>query len=228
MLTFGVSGKLIMNGLVMFDRETGSLWAHINGQAVDGALKGTELTIVPALQTTWEQWRTAHPETLVLDKRGSYTSDPYWSYYSGSSTGIIGETVQDLRLPAKELVVGVSFGGVSKAYPFSELAMDPIVNDTVNGVPVVVTFDETSATGAVFNPVVEGARLDFKNAGESLGSSLLIEDLQTGSTWNPVTGKAQKGPLNGTTLERLASHYEFWFSWKDYRPDTELYLGTDG
>ena len=36
LLTFGVSGKLIMNGLVMFDRETGSLWAHINGQAVDG------------------------------------------------------------------------------------------------------------------------------------------------------------------------------------------------
>ena len=228
LLTFGVSGKLIMNGLVMFDRETGSLWAHINGQAVDGVLKGAELTIVPALQTSWEQWWTAHPETLVLDKRGSYTTDPYWSYYAGSSTGIIGETVEDLRLPAKELVVGITFGGMSKAYPFSALALDPVVNDTVNGVPLVITFDESSATGAVFNPMVDGAHLDFKQAGESVGSSLLIEDRQTGTLWDPITGKAQEGPLTGTTLERLASHYEFWFAWKDYRPETELYLGADG
>lgn len=224
-LTFGVSGKLIMNGLVMFDRETNSLWAHINGQAVEGPLKGSELTIFPAIQTTWEQWQSAYPESLVLDKRGSHTSDPYMSYYAGSSTGIIGETVQDLRLPAKELVVGVTLDGVFKAYPFSLLALDPVVNDTVNGVPLVVTFDESSAAGAVFNPVVEGIRLDFQNAGESVGSSLLIEDRQTGTTWDPVTGKAQHGPLAGATLERLASHYEFWFAWKDYRPETELYEG---
>ena len=53
MLTFGVSGKLIMNGLVMYDRETGTLWSQVIGQGVDGELKGVELTTIPALQTTW-------------------------------------------------------------------------------------------------------------------------------------------------------------------------------
>ena len=51
-LTFGVSGKLIMNGLVMYDRESGSLWSQVVGQAVDGEFAGQELTIIPALQST--------------------------------------------------------------------------------------------------------------------------------------------------------------------------------
>ena len=39
------------------------------------------------------------------------------------------------------------------------------------------------------------------------------------------TGVAGEGRLAGTTLEQVASHYEFWFAWKDYRPQTELYKG---
>ena len=225
LLTFGVSGKLIMNGLVMFDRETDSLWAQVTGQAVEGSLKGTPLTIVPAVQTTWQKWVSAHPDTLVLDKRGSYRSDPYRSYYSGSSTGIIGESVRDVRLPSKELVVGVTIGGVAKAYPFSRLADAPVVNDLVDGVALLVTFDQASGTGVVYNPMVDGARLNFRRAEES-GKFLVIEDLETGTLWDPLTGMAREGPLAGTTLEQVASHYEFWFAWKDYRPETELFEGT--
>lgn len=161
MLTFGVSGKLIMNGLAMFDRETNSLWAHITGQAVEGSLKGTPLTIVPAVQTTWQEWVSAHPDTLVLDKRGSYRSDPYGSYYAGSSKGIIGESVKDGRLHSKELVVGVTIGGRSKACPFSRLAGTPVVNDLVDGVPLVVIFDLGSGTGVVYDPMVDEARSIF-------------------------------------------------------------------
>ena len=43
-----------MNGLVMYDRESGSLWSQVAGQAVDGEFAGQELTIIPAPQTTWE------------------------------------------------------------------------------------------------------------------------------------------------------------------------------
>jgi hypothetical protein len=38
-LTFGVSGKLIRNSLVMYDRETHSLWTHLTGGAIDGPLR---------------------------------------------------------------------------------------------------------------------------------------------------------------------------------------------
>ena len=223
MLTFGVSGKLIMNGLVMYDRETGSLWSQVIGQGVDGEFKGVALTIIPALQTTWERWVSDHPETLVLDKRGRFRSDPYASYYSGPSTGIIGQTRIDDRLAEKEFVVGVTVDGKSKAYPFSALRRMPVVNDVLSGVPLLVTFESTSATGAVFSPTIQGRRLVFQQVRHS--GKLLMEDSESGSLWDTVTGVALEGPLKGTALDRVASHYEFWFSWKDYRPETELYTG---
>ena len=42
-LTFGVSGKLFKNALVMYDRETRSLWSHFSGEALSGPMKGRRL-----------------------------------------------------------------------------------------------------------------------------------------------------------------------------------------
>jgi hypothetical protein len=221
LLTFGVSGKLIMNGLVMYDRETGSLWSQVIGQAVDGRFQGVELGLVAGLQTTWGKWVTAHPDTLVLDKGGSYRSDSYTRYYSDGRLGILGQKRGDTRVPSKEFVVGVTIDGRAKAYPFQELGNTPVVNDLFNEVPLLVTFDSPSATGVVFSPVMEGRHLTFQEIKTS--DEFLIEDLETGTVWDPLTGAAREEPLAGTALERVASHYEFWFAWKDYRPDTELY-----
>ena len=46
--TFGVSGKLIMNGLVLYDRETNTHWSHLPGVAVDGALENAQLDYLPS------------------------------------------------------------------------------------------------------------------------------------------------------------------------------------
>ena len=59
-LTFGVSGKLIMNALVMYDHQTDSLWSQFLGEAVTGPLAGTKLTLLPAQQTTWSAWKAQH------------------------------------------------------------------------------------------------------------------------------------------------------------------------
>ena len=66
--TFGVSGKLIMNALVMYDRQTDSLWGQIIGEAIQGPMKGTTLEFIPAIHTTWEDWKRLHPDTLALRK----------------------------------------------------------------------------------------------------------------------------------------------------------------
>ena len=214
-----------MNGLVMYDRQTGSLWSQVIGQAVDGRLKGVELTIIPALQTTWERWVSGHPRTLVLDKGGGYRLDSYSSYYRNSSLGILGQTLVDDQLHPKEFVVGVTIGGRANAYPFSVLERTPVINDVFNGVPLLVAFHRASATGVVFKSEVGGKRLEFRGVRGS--GELLMEDIETGTIWEPLTGLAEEGPLAGTILERVASHYEFWFAWKDYRPHTELYPEKD-
>ena len=79
--TFGVSGKLIMNALVMYDRQTKSLWGQIIGEAVDGPLAGTKLEFIPAIHTTWSNWKEMHPDTTALAKGYSGSFSNYRSYY---------------------------------------------------------------------------------------------------------------------------------------------------
>ncbi len=106
-LTFGVSGKLIRNVLVMYDRQTESLWSQLLGEAVAGELLGDKLDYLPSWHTTWKQWKELHPDTVALKKGILRSRDPYVGYYQSSSAGIIGETIQDDRLSTKEFVVGV-------------------------------------------------------------------------------------------------------------------------
>ena len=221
--TFGVSGKLIMNALVMYDHQSDTLWSQFLSRGVKGPLANIQLEILPALQTTWRQWLSLHPDTKVLDKRGRYQSDSYEGYYRGGSAGIIGESNKDKRLRGKDLVLGVDLVGAAKAYPFQVMAGQGAINDFFAGQPVLVTFDPLNETGAAFVRSVEGNPLHFKTATKTADGVLLLRDQETGSTWQALTGRAIDGPLAGTALERLPSFYAFWFAWSDFHPETELY-----
>jgi hypothetical protein len=61
-MDFGTSGKLYRSALVMYDRQTESLWAHFTGQAVAGVLTGEELDTYPVSTVSWEDFRTSHPD----------------------------------------------------------------------------------------------------------------------------------------------------------------------
>ncbi|MCH9018153.1 MAG: DUF3179 domain-containing protein [Chloroflexi bacterium] len=220
--TFGVSGKLIMNALVMYDHQSDTLWSQFLSRGVKGPLANRALEIVPAVQTTWEQWLNLHPDTLVLDKRGSYGSDTYEGYYRGGSAGIIGESNKDRRLPKKELVMGMVVSGFAKAYPFSAISQQTVINDHFAGEEVVITFEPTSESGAAFQRRLNGKTLTFEPAQVRAGVALM-RDQETGSLWQVLTGQAVEGPLFGERLERLPSHYSFWFAWSDFHPQTELY-----
>ena len=212
-----------MNALVMYDHQTDTLWSQFLSRGVKGPLAGARLQIVPSIQTTWDQWLGLHPETLVLDKRGGYQHDSYESYYRGGFAGILGEANQDGRLPAKELVVGIDLEGSAKAYPFHVIATERVINDAFRGEAVVVTFEPISETGAVFRSQVDTQSLTFHTLPDAGDGIMLMQDQQTGSTWQAVTGRAIDGPLAGAALRRLPSHYSFWFAWSDFHPDTELF-----
>ena len=216
--TFGVSGKLIMNALVMYDHQSDTLWSQFLSRGVRGPLAGTALEIVPSLQTTWGQWLGLHPDTLVLDKRGRFRGDTYESYYQNGSAGIIGESNKDNRLPTKELVVGLDLDldleGKTIAYPSREISNRPVINDFFAGQDVLVTFEPESETGVVFNRRVDGRTLHFRPIirDNAQGGMLLMQDDETSTVWQALTGRAIDGELEGTVLTRLPSHYSFWFA----------------
>lgn len=141
--------------MLLYDRETESLWSQIKQEAVTGPLTGTPLKPVASTLTTWKRWRKKHPDTLVLSTetgyRRDYTSDPYRSYHR-SPFAFFGLKKKLPHLPEKELVAGVEIDGVKKAYPFSVLkGSGPNLTDTVSGKRLTVNFDiaseEVTVTG---------------------------------------------------------------------------------
>ena len=221
-LTFGVSGKLIRNALVMYDRQTDTLWSQFLGVAVSGELQGTPLEPLASTLTDWATWRRLHPETIVLNQ-ARRRSDPYDSYYSGPSAGVLGERISDGRLGLKEFVLGIQLPGHQKAYAFRDLNDTPVVNDRLGDQDLLVVFDADAGTGVAFDRVVEGRELTFELATDAPGDLLGVRDRETGTLWSGLTGEAIEGELVGTQLQQLTFTQVFWFAWTDFFPDAPLW-----
>ncbi len=229
-VTFGTSGKLYDNNLVMYDRLTNSLWSQIWGQAIAGSQSGQTLKRVPIDVTTWGQWKKLYPNTLVLSRQTGYgrdySNDPYGAYYF---TNAIYFPLYHLdhRLPTKAVVLGLNFGNASKAYlvndPFvgkisAAYALanqtSPILTDSVGGEKVLVW--QLGQIVRFFSPIVNGGTLTFTAADNTM------VDTETRSVWN-FEGVAISGPLAGHSLTRYASETAFWFAWAAFYPGTSIY-----
>lgn len=224
MLSFGVSGKLWKDGLLMYDRETHSLWSHVTGAAITGPLAGGRLKLFPAIHTTWAEWKALYPASLVLSKQGKLgiegTRNVYEGYFADETRlGIFGTQNPDTSLPGKEFVIGLRVDRVAVAYPYRHLSRQPLVNDTVAGRPVVVIFSAGSATGVVFSREVRGKTLRFTDLRREKGD-LVMEDVETRTTWRALSGEAIRGTLARTRLDQLPSTVGFWFAWKGFHPET--------
>jgi hypothetical protein len=134
-LTFGVTGKLYKSGLVMYDRETQSLWSQLLQQAITGALTGSVLKMLPAEHTTWESWRAQYPKCLVLSPETGFKRDyglnhyqEYWEQGRPTFRGAGGHATTNTKSKIRpmERVLGIEVSGIHKAYPFSILKKKPI------------------------------------------------------------------------------------------------------
>jgi hypothetical protein len=182
---FGVSGLLYNSDVLLYDRETSSLWSQIMMQAVTGPMRGTHLQQIVMSHTTWAAWRGLHPNTQVLSTntgwRRNYDKSPY-SGYADSVDLYFPVSSMDHRYHPKEWVIGVAVGDNHKAYPFAELSQLPgDLEDRVGGQDLRIQFDTENRTGRVFN----------------------------------------------TRGDELPSTAAYWFAWRAFHPDTEVYTYPD-
>jgi hypothetical protein len=133
----------------------------------------------------------------VLSKKknpyGRYDSDHYQPYYSSRKAGLRGPRNLDYRIYPKELVLGLMVRGKTKAYPFSALKENPIINDELAGKKVLIIFDSVNPTGAIFERKVSGKTLTFRTDGQKDKGLSAITDLETNTIWSPWEGRAIKG-----------------------------------
>lgn len=232
---FGTSGLLRFSDLIMYDRETESLWQQFTGEGIVGEKAGRSLKFLPASLISFAEFNAAYPQGKVLSRNTgvirAYGNNPYKNYDTIGNTPFMFTGTLDTRLPAMARVVTLSLKTLDIAYPLSILTNQGIIHD-VQGKQSLVLFHTTgtnSALGAaqisegadvgstgVFYPIADGKQLTFYKNQDS------ILDIQTKSTWN-ILGHATAGPLQGQSLPPVIHGDHFWFSWAAFKPHTILY-----
>jgi hypothetical protein len=154
-LIFGVSGLLYNSDVLLFDRNTESLWSQIKAEAISGELRGTRLPQLHALHTTWSDWLRRHPNSRVLSTETGYRRDYDQSPYRGYETSprlyfqVANDAPDDYH--RKALVLGVELDGAYKAYPFEELAASgrATLDDVIKDQSVTIHWDQTAQSAHV-------------------------------------------------------------------------------
>lgn len=150
---FGVSGLLYNSDVLMYDRNTGSLWSQLMVQAVTGPMKGTRLQQLPLSHTSWQEWTERYPETRVLSNKTGYSRnykvDPYPNYGRDGKL-YFPVTHSSKKYRRKEIVMGLEIDGQFKAYPFKELKKgESRFDDEFAGAKFSVEFDAKHRTARV-------------------------------------------------------------------------------
>ena len=213
--TFGVSGRLLNNNLIMYDRGTEFWWPQVLASSIpspwNDATGPASLREFRVVWTTWKRWRDQHPDTEVLtggrDVVGDYGSDPYGSYnpkggyYAGGSTRFPRLNPDD-RFGTKRVFIGARTRDGAVAFLKDGLREKGTVAGDLGGDPVVAVYDPRLDTGYVYrNPEAAAVTLEDGRA--------LLE----GSAHDP----------DALPLERVYAFDAMWFAWSGFYPDTNVY-----
>jgi hypothetical protein len=121
-----------------------------------------------------------------------------------------------------ERVLGVVAAGRARAYPVAILNWHELVNDTLGGEPILVSFCPLCGTGMVFDRRVAGEARSFGVSGLLYRSDVLMYDRSTESLWSQIRAEAVTGPLLGQRLRMLRAHMDLWGQWRRDHPETTV------
>ncbi len=231
---FGSSGFLMRSNKLMYDRQTRTLWNQLTGEPVLGSLADgdVELERLPVVVTRWKDWLATHPDTSVLSldtghERPYVPGAAYAGYFASPET-MFPVRERSRLLPRKARVFGVEIDGVPKAFVVDRLVEEQVVNDVVNGVPLVLVAPESQirvdGVSVREGPAsyLAGAAVRAYRSGERrfAWSEGRLEDEQ-GRTWR-VEEEALVGP-DGERAERMPGFLAYWFGWHSYHPRSLVY-----
>jgi hypothetical protein len=213
--TFGVSGRLINNNLVMYDRASETWWPQILGTSIPGPWNEDppieSLSEFGLVWTTWKQWQAAHPDTLVMTTdtgaARNYGSDPYGGYnppsgYYADGDPLFPVTNSDDRFGNKEVVLGARTPTGATAVHKETLLSEGIMSTTLGGTDAIAVSDPELDTGYVY--------LNPENRAFALEDGEVTAEDET--VYAP----------NELPLTRVHTFDSMWFAWAAYYPDTNV------
>jgi hypothetical protein len=213
--TFGVSGRLINNNLVMYDRGTEAWWPQVLASSIPGPWNGepgaSSLREFRLVWTTWGRWREVHPDTKVLSEdtgyARNYDDDPYGTYnpkggYYDSSSTLFPRLNSDDRFHLKRVFLGARTPEGAAAFHENALRENGTMTGELGGDPVVAVYDARLDTGYVYrNPDEKAVSVEGERA------------TVDGANHDP----------DALPLDRVYAFDAMWFAWHGFYPETTVY-----
>jgi len=124
------------------------------------------------------------------------------------------------------VVIAISYGGKHRAYPARILDHHEIVNDTIAGEPIAITWCPLCGSAVGVRRTVGGDITEFGVSGVLYNSDLVLYDRATETLWDQILAEGIVGPMSGEKLELVPVTMTRWSRWREVHPDT-LVLSTD-
>lgn len=230
--------------------SSSTLYPQMMGVAVAGTRANQALTQMPVIETTWRYWKRLFPNSTVVGitqdtasrfspatnqtapqyPESRYRDYPYsnLNYRSPETNPFISAFPRLNDNPTaqifdnKDMVHGIRFGEIAKAYPFKLMGEEAVLNDTVGGTDIVVTFYAAEQLATSFFRQFEDQKLTFEKVSSTDAVfPFLLRDLETGTTWD-LLGRGVGGPNTGKQLVQVPANNAFWFAWATFWQNTGI------
>jgi hypothetical protein len=190
------------------DATTKSWWRQATGEAVTGPLKGRTLAEVESNQYTLNKFFSLHPfgKVMEADVTSKDSYDTLGRFEKGKSQGKLTRT-DSVSWKDKSWVLGIEVDGHTKAYDWIRLKELKILNDQIGGTAVVIAIAADEQSFAAFRS-------------DSAEQFILRNDSLIGSNNQyDLVGRSK----DGSKLRSIKVYQEFWHSWKQFHPNSEVY-----
>ena len=186
----------------------------------------------------WSGWKSGSHQWFRIGK-GDLDRSRISTPYGKDSVQAIDEPAVEVgggirwnRIPDESPVAGLELSGKHLAYPLKLLEKVEVVNDLVEGVPIIVTYSPfvpERELVAVYDATSMGQRINIGFSGYFLMQKPLFYDRGTESLWAGTSEglTAVAGRCKGKNLKTIASPIPVsWSSWRSTHPDGRLVVGA--
>ncbi len=215
------------NNIIFHDPKSDNYIQQLDGRVIAGPDSGQRLEAQPVALTSWEAWKTLHPDTRFVHLPAAGIRDRVVDWMLGWMVPLSGLLRRkgpwhpvnhplDGRLPAMSPVLGLEHDGQRAALSMAALREKKVINTFLGEEPIAIFYDAKLDVAAVYFRRVDGEVINFMPLQNPEGG-LVAQDAETGNLWN-IEGRA---PADGRQL-RVLPHFSklFWFSWSAFKPQT--------
>ena len=223
--TFGVSGLLYNSNLILYDRQTETLWSQMLEIGVNGPRISQTPTNLPLVETTFETVMSMYPDAVVMTRDTGhdfpYDEYPYGDYLDRHNL-LFPVARQDGRMGNKQRVVGIHEVTNAKVYQLGAFgATTQTINDQFNEQPIVVVGNSAMSFGIIYSrELADGTILSFEPLQDDLPNVMADSE---GNVWD-IFGQAVSGPRVGEQLDTPQSYIAYWFAWAAHFDQVEIHF----